>query len=287
MVKLLRFFKFKCFGMRFYLNKTLLIVISGENNIMRIQKQLLQIWTFVFLSLSSFQLNAQSGWKGFSNINEKAEKKENSRWTLSEWMQQKDSNRLMDLWLSLNSPSPYEFFIQANYLTYQYQSMLSSQSSSYNSSSFGLSAFASIVGLEAQSENNTAEKYNDILGMLQLRLLGHSVQGTRLLLQYGSHTKNYTDGRSISYSQTFSSADLNLYMNKQIGLQGLYRLFSPIQVSVLGEVSGQRTEAGLFLDFKAVRVSGNWYKENEYQNLNGVRSEFKKEGYVTGLRIFF
>ena len=113
---------------------------------MRKTKFFLKNMIFVLLGVYGLKLNAQSGWKGFSNISEKAEKKESSRWTLSEWMQQKDNNRLMDLWLSLNSPSPFEFFIQGNYITYQSQNMISNQATSYNSSSYGLAAFASFVG---------------------------------------------------------------------------------------------------------------------------------------------
>src|SRR5690606_14405391 len=45
----------------------------------------------------------------------KQKQKESSRWTLEGWLAQRDRMRLMDLWLALHSPSPYEFYLGGEY----------------------------------------------------------------------------------------------------------------------------------------------------------------------------
>ncbi len=53
------------------------------------------------------QSNAQD--KGSkSGLFQRAAMRETKRWTLQEWLETKERNRMMDLWLAVNSPSPYE-----------------------------------------------------------------------------------------------------------------------------------------------------------------------------------
>ena len=62
---------------------------------------------------SSAGSNQPSSSSSNSNFLERAQKRAASRWTLSEWLAQKEKNKLMDMWLAMNSPSPYEFMLGA------------------------------------------------------------------------------------------------------------------------------------------------------------------------------
>ena len=72
----------------------------------------------------------------------KVERKEKSRWTLKDWLEQKDRNHMMDLWLGMYAPSPYEFFISGGYTSYNSSTNQSAVSkSSYQSYSGALGAY--------------------------------------------------------------------------------------------------------------------------------------------------
>ncbi|MGZ3745360.1 MAG: hypothetical protein ACXWRE_08685 [Pseudobdellovibrionaceae bacterium] len=227
---------------------------------------------------------------GDANFSQRAERRESSRWTLQEWMAQKDKIRMMDLWLSMNSPSPYELMLGISYNSYNLETTGSGITDSHTSYLGSFSAYAQFVGLTAEYENNVQEHFNDLNGIFNLRLLGNSIQGSYLAIHYGLHTRTQASGTPTPagrYSQQFSQASLQMYAIKNFGFDGLYRLYSPMSDSTLGNVKGNLTEAGAFIDFKNFRVFGTWYKEVQQSELNNVTAETTRTGIRSGLKIFF
>src|SRR5271170_4050109 len=51
----------------------------------------------------------------YTFVVKKQEDKDANRWSLSQWLETRDKMRLMDLWLAIHSPSPYEFYVGGNY----------------------------------------------------------------------------------------------------------------------------------------------------------------------------
>lgn len=238
---------------------------------------------FICLFLFSFSAEAQSRF----DFRQKADKKAGSRWTLQEWLEQRDRNRMMDLWLAMYAPSPYEFYIKGSYHSYKTETdpVSSPPETSYTSGSGGLGAYATIVGLEVDYENNTAEAYSDLQGAVNLRIMGNAVQGTHLIIRYGQRTRNLPS--AVRITNPVAGADLNLYVTKYFGLMGSYDQFLDNWEGSLGTYSGSRSEAGGFIDFGSVRLFGNWFKDIQKNELAGVPTTVTRTGVQSGLQFFF
>jgi hypothetical protein len=232
------------------------------------------------------------------DLRKKAEAKEGKRWTLSEWLEQKNKNYLMDLWLGMYGPSPYEFYISGcsisseSTTTYTPTSAGTDLKNSYRSYSGSIGAYAMIMGLVADYENNTELGRNDLSGSLNLRVLGNAVQGTHLIIQYGLRTRHIDNSiNQVRLNNQFAGADLDLYLMRYFGLHGAYRSFLPYNEPILGETKGAKTEAGLFIDFGPVRIFGNWYSDDESSTLNGPTSTTTSKtidtGIASGVKLFF
>jgi hypothetical protein len=242
-------------------------------------------------SLSATAVDGSAGGGGSAyNFRQKSEQKEKSRWTLQEWLAQKERNHLMDLWLAMYSPSPYEYFVKGSYNTLKTTyTPAAVAEDSHQSYAGGIGAYATLIGLEGDYENNSQEKYNDLIGSLNLRILGNAVQGTHLILRYGLRTRSGTDtsGQAFRVGNQFAGADLNLYLNHHFGLQGLYHQYLPSDDATLGTVTGTRTEGGLFIDFDMLRVFGAWFSDTQKNELAGATSTIQRTGIQTGVKFFF
>jgi hypothetical protein len=236
-------------------------------------------------------LKAQSsngGGGGRGTWGQRAQARESSRWTLQEWLAQKQRNNLMDQWLMMNSPSPFEFSIGGASNSYQLQKDQLAMVN-HSSTSLAASAFAQAVGLTGEYENNLSEKLSDLSGMLSLRVLGSSLQTTSITLHAGQRTRSYLEGTEReSVRNLFTQLSLQAYMTKYFGIFGAYRQYYPTDHSSLGSVSGHHIEGGLFIDFGGLRIFGNWSDElQENKATSGTKTQYKRQGLKSGLVIFF
>lgn len=243
---------------------------------------------FFFLTVLSLSwtAHAQTKSSGFA----KSQNKESSRWTLQEWLAQKDRNMMMDLWLGMYAPSPYEFFLSGSYLTSDTKvSTTPAQGpptqAAHASAKASAGAYALILGLQGEYENNAEEHFNDTAGSLNLRVLGNAVQGTHVILHYGLRTRTQDGAETLR--QQFAGADLNLYLSRLFGLSGLYRAYLPTHNTDLGDVSATRTEAGLFIDFGPLRVFGHWFSETQTSEKTQITTDLNRTGLQSGLQFFF
>lgn len=233
-----------------------------------------------------------SRWSGGYDFTQRAANREKGRWSLSEWLEMKNRNRMMDMWLSMNSPSPFEFMIGGAYNSYKTKVQVPGSAEtegSNNSWSGELSAYAQFVGITGEYENNTQENYSDLAGMLNIRLLGNSIQNTAFTISYGQRTREYGDSTQGRLTQQFGQVSLQVYMTKYFGIDGKYRYFLPTSTDELGDVSGNITEAGLFIDFKALRIFGAWYKESQKTKIPAATDDTitDRSGIRSGIKIFF
>ena len=245
----------------------------------------------IILFLASAPALAKDDWITGYDFTQRAANREKGRWSLSDWLAIKDRSRMMDMWLSTNSPSPFEFMLGGSYLSYQTNPHDGTGTSSHTSAAGEAAAYAQLVGLSGEYEHNAAENFTNTAGMFNLRVFGNSIQNSSLTLSYGLRTHEYvtstaTAGRLV---QQFGQADLQLYITKYFGIDGKYRYFLPTTNDDLGDVKGDYSEAGLFIDFKALRVFGAWYKESQKNTPASTTTESvtDRSGIRSGIKIFF
>lgn len=226
---------------------------------------------------------------GRFNFGQKAEKKEASRWTLQEWLAQKERNQLMDLWLAMYAPSPYEFYLSGAHQGYESSTTpKTTETSRYQSFSGRAGAWATVIGIEGFHENNSDEGFSDVAGSLNLRIVGNSYQGTHLNVFFGLRNRSFESaGEKILLRNQFAGGDLNIYVTRYFGILGNYKHYFPFEDNAVGSVAGNRTEAGLFLDFGPVRVFGNYFSDRQEQEKSSVKSTLERTGVQSGLLIFF
>ena len=222
----------------------------------------------------------------------RATHRESKRWTLQEWLETRDRNRMMDLWLSMNSASPFEAMVGAGYKSYLRDIDTPKAQDSFNSVDGVVTAHAHIVGLTGEYENNIQEKYTDITGMLNLRLFGESIQSTYLALHYGQRTRTYNSfAPQHDYKNQFGQVSLQLYLMKYFGIDGFHRIYMPnTNDSLKEEMTGTLSEVGIFIDFKALRVFGAAYRD--YQVIKSTQTPYTetttiRSGSRVGLKLFF
>ena len=208
--------------------------------------------------------------------------REGRRWTLQEWLAQKERNQLMDLWLAMNSPSPYELSVQMGHYSYLKEQIQPPNSVEYKTYRGSVSAYAQIFGLSIDHENNNEEGFSDLSGSFNLRLLGNSIQNSHLNLSYGQRTREIKTATPSRLLQQFIDLSLDLHLSHYFGLIASYRSFVPTTDSTLGELTGSVSKAGLFIDYGVLRIYGL-----RTQEIFKTNTEIQRTGIEAGLQFFF
>lgn len=228
----------------------------------------------VALSISGAQAQSSgssgSGGSGgsFGFVGQKAQIKKASRWTLEEWLATKERMGWSNLWLSFNSPTPYEFFLLGAYAPEPGQTR------------YALGAYAQGVGIEFERENIFDPAWN---ARFHLRIFGVNVQNTNLTLYGGIRGRNDAG----SYRQGYYGASLTFYLRKFFGIFGQYRYHAGSTTSERGKVTGSRWEAGPFLDFGPVRVFGYYLSETENATAGTLALARDARFWNLGAQLFF
>lgn len=214
--------------------------------------------------------------------------REAKRFTLQEWLENKDRRALMDMWLTINTPSPYEFVLGGSMFHYTLDNTNAGATVLKNVGGYSgeVSAYARFVGLTAEYTNNTEDGFNETTGIFNLRIFGNTVQGSHITLHYGLRTRIASD-ESYRLNQQFAAATLQLYLMKYFGIQGNYRKYLPYTEDHFGETEDNEINAGAFIEFGALRLFGDWYQEKQNSKLNGVESNFDRTGTKIGIKFYF
>ena len=218
----------------------------------------------------------------YTFVVKKQEEKAKNRWTLAEWLETRDRMRLMDLWLALHSPTPYEFIIEGVYESGERVGAVPAKGAR-----LGATAYASIFGLgvSRSSVNATDARDVDLLGTFFLRIFGFHAQGTNITLQAGvrSFQNNTFDSRNA-----FAGVAGSIYLNRFFGIEGLYRHHFDSLPGASGSIlSGARHEGGAFIDFRFFRVFGNYFSDSDKLVVSGIAAESRRTGINLGTKLFF
>ncbi len=224
-------------------------------------------------------------------IVKKKQEKEDNRWSLASWLEQKHKNQMMDMWLASNSHSSlYEFFLDLQATNYNQSTSLNSSTTNQNLYQGTLAAYAGVIGLRGEYQSDT-ESRNEWWGSINFRLFGRALQDTHINLEYGltGLTLNNAGSATENFQNQYGGVSTDIYLTKKFGLEGYYRRLLPAQSSLNRTLQGEQEAAGVFIDFGILRVFGNW--RNEVLFFNGgstpsAGSEYR-QGFGGGLRFYF
>ena len=216
----------------------------------------------------------------YTFVVKKQEAKSQNRWSLSEWLETRDRMRLMDLWLALHSPTPYEFFLGTDYSWNQWSGTGSDQTQ--GSVRVMGAAYASIFGLEFERSFSPVSEW---VGTFDFRFFGYHVQSTHMTFQLGLRSQ---DSSGTSVRNAFLGLESSIYFGKFFGLHALYRnyLTSPPNLTG-GDFYGWRGELGGFVDFNFVQVYGTFFREQQVELVGGASYGTQRSGPLLGLKLFF
>lgn len=217
----------------------------------------------------------------YTFVVKKQEEKAKNRWSLSEWLETRDRMRLMDLWLALHSPSPYEFYVGGGY-----QWAASPGTASIGGSSYFGGGYASIFGLGgSRASLNGLSGNSELMDLFFLRVFGFHAQGTNITLQAGVRS---VDAGTSTFRGAVAGVSSSVYIGRHFGLQGLYRhAFDTVPGASGTTRSGARYEGGAFIDFSFVRIFGNYFSAPETEAGSSGSVELKSSGYSLGTQLFF
>lgn len=198
----------------------------------------------------------------------KQEEKKKTRWSLQEWLETRDRMRLMDLWLAMNSPSPYEFYLGGDL-----QLLERSSAARVFSGSAYLGAFASIFGLEARKDFGPGQDWK---GLFRLRVFGYHDQSTNLTFHAGVRWTLQPE----DYRNAVAGYSMRIYLGKFFGIDHLGQYFFPSTPTGSGfSASGARFEVGGFIDFNIL----HFYAQYSWDRSTGEA----RSGPAGGVRIYF
>lgn len=202
----------------------------------------------------------------YTFIVKKQEEKASSRWTLGEWLKTRDRMRLMDLWLALHSPTPYEFFLGGD-LQWASRTGLGN----YTAWRGQAAAYATIFGLEIERE---FAPINQTIGQFNLRIFGYNDKGTNITLHGGLRSRTSPS----AFRSGLAGVSMTIYITKFFGIDGQWRhYFAAVPNGSGATYVGNRFDGGAFIDFSFLRVYGKYFQE----------TDVPRTGALAGVRLYF
>lgn len=187
------------------------------------------------------------------------------RWSLQEFLDTKDRMRLMDLWLALHTPKPYEFFLNAD------ARFVENPTAPWDYR-LSFSAFASIFGLSVEGESIPSK----VNLLFLLRVFGFREQATHLTLHVGLRSQ----ADPLPFRSAFLGISSALYFTKYFGFEAMYRhYYAGVPTITASTYEGFHFEGNAFMDFSALRIFGGYLRQTDDQ--------MSRVGFLTGLRVFF
>ncbi|MCB0363820.1 MAG: hypothetical protein H6624_15960 [Bdellovibrionaceae bacterium] len=226
--------------------------------------------------------------KWLQDMQQYQKKKESTRWTIEDWLAQKQKVRLMDYWLALNT-APVNFEAALGGLSYKYdaESSLAPGVNQEEGLSRGwLHLYYRILGLSAEYDKLDGDD-SSISYMFNFRLLGPTLQSTQLTLHYGLSELDSTVISSRRENQ-FAAATMTLYLLHFLGLEGHYRRYFASTNDANIDAEGTRLTYGVFLEFGFLRLFGNLAHDKwTYTPPANPSYDIEYKGMEVGAQLFF
>lgn len=220
----------------------------------------------------------------WSDLTQRYDKKDQKRWTVSDWLSQKKQFNLMDNWLAANRATNFfEMYLSGSQLSYTL-SEDGTETSDQALNRYGGAFYLSIFGF-GMEQDSSSDEFTVSNQSLYLRLLGTEVQGTHFTVYYGQ--RNYKeDSNNYSQENPFYGALINLYLFPVFGLEANYQVLMSAKDSDNVNVEGTRSEYGAFFDLYFLRLYGNVYSES-ITKASGTPLKRERTGTDLGIKLFF
>lgn len=214
----------------------------------------------------------------YTFVLKKQEDKALNRWSLSEWLDTRDRMRLMDMWLALHSPSPFEFFLSG---AYQLGNL--NTGATFTGTEFSAAAYAEIFGVQLERQAGPDTRYD---ATFALRFFGYHYQGTHLRLELG--VRNEDNGSGVSFQNGLAGIGIAIYLAKYFGIDGRWRhAFASTPNSSGQSFSGDQYQAGAFIDFSFLRLYGKYIYETDNPDATNFAAGSVRSGPEAGVTLFF
>lgn len=210
---------------------------------------------------------------------------ENVRWTLSDWITQKQNFRMMDHWLALNRQRHF-FELNLEGGKIKYELTTGGAKKDYEMERYSASIYFSIFGLEGGVERSNEDlKYT--WGQANVRVFGQSSQGTHLVLGYGLR-KREDLANDLEVTNQYGNVKLQLYIFDFLGIDGTYRKDFRATDGQNTSYEGERYEYGAFIEYEFVRLYGRAFKDTTYKTpAGGVTQIESRDGFDAGVKFYF
>lgn len=214
--------------------------------------------------------------------------KDSTRWTLFDWMSQKQKMSLWDQWLDRNrSANVFELSLEGSQFNYDLTTQGSTVSEvSESSRIYGVEFWVWLLGLKAEFEK-VEENRESRSALLGLRLIGSSLQSTNLIVRMGLQ-KLENSTAAETWENVVASATLRIYFLSFIGLFGEYRHFFESESNLNQKLSGYRVRSGAFIEWGLLRLFGAYWQEPlELTPSGGAKVTQDRDGVQAGIQLIF
>lgn len=254
---------------------------------MKTSKHIL-ITSFILSILLSFSFKAHALAEGtYQIIVRKQQEKQQSRWSLLDWMNTKKKMAIMDQWLALNSSvNHFEFALFGAKVETDRQNTFDTLTQTKSGYEAGFSMYYKIFGLEG-SIHEVEQTHREKNYSVGLRIFGKSDQGPNIKVLYGmSDIFDYNQNKKIT-ANTFGGKT-TIYLAPFLGLEGSYQKYlTETFPDSTTELSGEKIGYGGFLELSFLRL---YYLQEKrslyYQSLNS-RSKRSFDSSTIGAKLFF
>ena len=258
-------------------------------------------------------------------VTDTQQKRESTRFTLTEWLRIKERMKMMDVWLAMFS-KPESKFEPELFVGYQFKKgafrfAASPQPSATSfdtqgeqgkvqlwltnliSSSTGIRTLNVDFGVEGVS-NSTAK----VTGRLpagglspgrrlttqataDFRLFGKNIQDSYFVLKCGSYTTRDQESPAKlpvkSASGTVAGSELGLYVFKWLGIGGSYFVYGTDSSLSPAHTRGSYFDYQAFLEISVLRLMAGHYQENFTATENGSDIKTVDAGQIFGVQLLF
>ena len=247
------------------------------------------------------------------------QERDNTRWTLTEWLKIKERMKMMDLWLAMFSePEKDKFSPEVSFFYAKQKGDVSftgkgqTQSTITHAASVGraqlwlTNLISGTVGLKTLNVDFGLESYLQMTDSLLLlskpslryysgnfRIFGKNIQDSSLVLKYGEYSTEQNTPtlfnaslNNLKFSNYVIGGELQLYLFRWLGFEGNYLFFMKGQKNSI-DLQGDLADYGVYIEVSLIRLMGGIFTQNwQYTDtLQDSTIKEKKTGMYAGLKI--
>jgi hypothetical protein len=207
------------------------------------------------------------------------------RWTLADWLAEKEQFRIEDQWLALHRTSGW-FALELGGGSESYSYTDKGTTTSQTATDIDAGLWLSIFGLNYLYENSN-EDWSRQSASVNLRLFGTHARSTYFNVGFGERWWSFSNPTS-SVANSFIEAKLNLYIFRIFGIEGQYDDYLTATASDQSTYSGNKVQYGAFFEIGFLRIGAREILETtNHTPSGGALDKQTRNGTELELGFFF